>query len=43
MYEDIMWSLVARSEQCPHLTVVCLVVIWVLVRRRAVRPRCAAC
>ncbi|MFI6564091.1 hypothetical protein [Streptomyces sp. NPDC050534] len=43
MYEDIILSLVARSEQCPHLTVVCLVVIWVWVRRRAIRPHCAAC
>jgi hypothetical protein len=43
MDDDIICSLVARSEQFPHLTLVCLVVIWVLVGRRAARPRCAAC
>ncbi|MGY6026501.1 hypothetical protein [Streptomyces spinosirectus] len=38
MYDAILLSLVARSQRCPHLTPVCLVVIWVLVRRRAARP-----
>lgn len=43
MYYDIILSLLVRSEQCPQLTFICLVVILVLVRRRPARPHCGAC